>query len=179
MICVTCNKKLKIARDVRKHLGHSMREDKNLMGVAMKTKKHDENCMEINKGFGKNEGFTCFCGATKPQPHTPTPWNYDMSGNILSSKPVQCVATVHLQGLATTTEVLPQDANAAFIVRAVNAYEELLKACVLMLGCIRQEKDPFYREGEDQGIVTVTDTILMEKAWTAAKQAIARAEEGK
>lgn len=86
---------------------------------------------------------------TEPK-HTPTPWRHNAL--IIWGPNDEIVADV--QHLGETLKfknpnVCP--ANAEFIVRAVNAHEELLDACKVMLGhyCVtgndafdRAEKDP-------------------------------------
>lgn len=91
----------------------------------MKIKKdHSEACLEANQGVGKNEGFTCTDNCLDKPQHTPMPWKLTKTGD--GSLPI----TAKVNGVdARIAEVFPQDfaqlkANAAFIVRAVNAYEK-------------------------------------------------------
>ena len=81
----------------------------------------------------RNEGH-CICGSVKPQP-TPTPWHT-----------VKARTYVHIQdergNCVASCAYEEAEVNAAFIVRAVNSHEELLrvlKACVDSLN--RDTKD--------------------------------------
>lgn len=74
--------------------------------------------------------------------HTPTPWTQFMTGKqyhvgICQAKTIKEVALVLNQ-----KEYSEADANAAFIVRAVNAHEALLDALNLALATIERLKPP-------------------------------------
>lgn len=76
----------------------------------MKTRKENRCCDDMEKHIGY-----------KPQPtHTPTPWNWDSSKTIRLGTPLK----YEVASLGLSREVA--EANAAFIVRAVNAHEELV-----------------------------------------------------
>lgn len=82
---------------------------------------HSEMCLEAHKGVGSDEGFTCTGNCldkprhTSEASHTQTPWN---------------LHDAYICAEDSTFIVDPRDfdnqADAAFIVRAVNCHEELL-----------------------------------------------------
>jgi len=96
--------------------------------------KHDQNCKEINQGSLKSEEFMRMC---KPQQakresvsdHTPTPWKVRMYGEKNRWASFQGPDEMAI-GDTNVSARSPEEAlaNAAFIIRAVNAHEELVEA---------------------------------------------------
>jgi len=73
--------------------------------------------------------------------HTPTPWNYD-GMNYIFSKDNEMIAEIRGYGAK-----LPMDVNAAFIVRAVNAHENLVQMLAHVESWLR---DGFFDKTDDK-----------------------------
>jgi len=119
----------------------------------MKTRKHDGGCT-ITTGNGN----FCTCATTEPKQaeHTPTPWRLDKQNpSLLRDAKGLYVAKI--------SEELPADA--AFIVRAVNAHEALLKALKACVASLQRDTEDFGHE-----------VAHINYAIRDAEQAIARAE---
>lgn len=97
----------------------------------MKTK-HNKECNELFSMMGKDESRSCIC---KELGHTPTPWK-GASGTSLDSIMAgnDRIALCDVTSLKGTSA----QANAAFIIRAVNSHETLLKN--LKLAVLRLEE---------------------------------------
>ena len=65
----------------------------------------------------------------KEQTHTPTPWHLNIDPQYIQDQHANIVAVIHAQldGKRNAEIELEGKANAAFIVRAVNSHEALLK----------------------------------------------------
>lgn len=104
---------------------------------------------------------------TKTAPHTPTPWHLDSYGKIMPSNPRDGLDSIAIN--ATSSMSHEATANAALIVRAVNAHEKLLSALATMIDGYRtlastvDEKEVWLT---NPGVIRATDTF----------QAIAKAE---
>ena len=90
--------------------------------------------------------------------HTPTPWRFKEYGDVLEVQGIHDGVWATIAAFRFADLGLWQRANAALIVRAVNAHDKLLSALKGLL-----ETDH-------------TDTLLMADAIDAAKAAIAKAE---
>lgn len=117
-------------------------------------------------------------------PHMLTPWKFETELNRKSYRvrntsgltAAECVYKEHASHIVTCVndydrlkrieEKAKLAADALETIQKRN--DELSKACHLMIECIYESPDPS-REGE---ITKITDTIKMEKAWEAARQAI-------
>lgn len=84
--------------------------------------------------------------------HTPTPWfingpwhiqsQTDIEGYRANGEPIPALPKI----IAKLTPIVEREANAAFIVRACNAHEELVKALRYALECLEEvkEDEPLY-----------------------------------
>lgn len=63
--------------------------------------------------------------------HTPLPWQHHPEDNIISGDGGKCLMTWQTRSLSVSTA--ERDANAAFIVRAVNSHAALTGALKLLL----------------------------------------------
>jgi hypothetical protein len=90
--------------------------------ASMKNKKHTEDCIDANDDTSVLKGV-CICEYTQPltPTHTPTPWKVEEYMHALIVKNAKFEDVFQIDIAAPNA-----DTNAAFIVRAVNAYSELL-----------------------------------------------------
>lgn len=104
--------------------------------------------------------------------HTPGPWAYDPDGGEIyrSNGPSDFTEVAAIYDLADAAE---QEANAAFIVRAVNSHYEMLEA----LKACRLELDHCQRQLAAHG-QTGAPNDSVSRALAAGSAAIARATEG-
>lgn len=105
----------------------------------------------------------------KTTPHTPTPWKVQKARSLYATTPSWTVETE--DGKNTPVSAILKETDAAFIVRAVNCHEELLKAlqnCVLDL-----ERE--YITPDSDGYTLAPDSVYWEKM-KLYKQAIAKTE---
>lgn len=86
--------------------------------------------------------------------HTPTPWNVNQ-GRITADGVT--VATSYAPSNATVNSIALRDANAAFIVRACNAHDELVEILERARGVVQMVDDA---EGGQIDLLSAIDARL-------------------
>lgn len=118
--------------------GPNFREDGKL--YLLRCFKCEPNYGRENYMLAVASGQCAWCGwkeEEKPMTHTPTPWKiraYGEPGAVTSK--VYFRYCLNDDALCYSTDRAEAEANAAFIVRACNAHERMLKAIKWALACM-------------------------------------------
>ena len=85
-------------------------------------KANDDNCPDLKRHVWTEHEYAEILKKKSEPNHTPTPWRVDIQGNLRQETGKEIVVSVMPHTNRNKTD------DAAFIVRAVNSHEELLKA---------------------------------------------------
>lgn len=122
-------------------------------------KQHNEDCLDANDDTSVLKG-KCICPKSQ---HTPTPWDYHLGRgknprfHIQTTAGYQIVMTPEVS--QNGIEASAQEANAAFIVRAVNSHEAMLSALKRMLNAYEADKKHGIAFGNDNAADQAREAI--------------------